>query len=50
MKVAVHTIVLNEEAHLQRWAQSAQEYGQADPTSMCDYRGDVLLLVNVADV
>jgi hypothetical protein len=25
MKVAVHTIVLNEEAHLQRWAQSAQE-------------------------
>ncbi len=32
------------------WAQSAQQYGMLDPTSMCDYRGDVLLVVNTADV
>ena len=32
------------------FALSALEYGQPAPTSMCDYRGDVLLLVNTADV
>jgi hypothetical protein len=32
------------------WALSAQQYGLLDPTSMCDYRGDVLLIVNTADV
>ncbi len=32
------------------WALSAQQYGLPNPTSMCDYRGDVLLIVNTADV
>jgi hypothetical protein len=32
------------------WAQSAQQYTEPDPTSMCTYRGDVLLVVNTADV
>jgi len=32
------------------WALSAPQYGLVDPTSMCDYRGDVLLIVNTADV
>jgi hypothetical protein len=32
------------------WAQSAQQYGNPNPVSMCDYRGDVLLVVNTADV
>jgi hypothetical protein len=32
------------------WATSAMQYGASDPTSMCDYRGDVLLIVNTADV
>lgn len=31
------------------WALSAPQYGLVDPTSMCDYRGDVLLIVNTAD-
>jgi hypothetical protein len=32
------------------WAQSALRFGDTDPTSMCNYRGDVLLVVNTADV
>jgi hypothetical protein len=32
------------------WAQNAQQYGDPNPVSMCDYRGDVLLVVNTADV
>jgi hypothetical protein len=32
------------------WAQTAQTYADPNPTSMCDYRGDVLLVVNTADV
>jgi hypothetical protein len=32
------------------WAQSALRFGDVDPTSMCNYRGDVLLVVNTADV
>ena len=32
------------------WAQGAQQYADPNPTSMCDYRGDVLLVVNTADV
>jgi hypothetical protein len=32
------------------WAQTAQQYGADGPVSMCDYRGDVLLVVNIADV
>jgi hypothetical protein len=32
------------------YAQAAEQYGSAGPTSMCDYRGDVLLVVNTADV
>jgi hypothetical protein len=32
------------------WAQDAQQYGVLGPVSMCDYRGDVLLVVNTADV
>lgn len=32
------------------WAQTAQELGVATPVSMCQYRGDVLLVVNTASV
>ncbi len=32
------------------WAQTAEEYGQPAPVSMCQYRGDVLLVVNTAAV
>jgi hypothetical protein len=32
------------------WATTAMQFGATDPTSMCDYRGDVLLIVNTADV
>jgi hypothetical protein len=32
------------------WALTGQTYGDPNPTSMCDYRGDVLLVVNTADV
>lgn len=32
------------------WAQTASQYGAPGPVSMCDYRGDVLLVVNTADV
>jgi hypothetical protein len=32
------------------YATSGYQYGGAAPTSMCDYRGDVLLVVNTADV
>ena len=32
------------------YAQSAQQYGNPTPTSMCDYKGDVLLVVNIAAV
>jgi hypothetical protein len=31
------------------YATSSYQYGDAAPTSMCDYRGDVLLVVNTAD-
>ncbi len=32
------------------YAQSAAQFGNVSPTSMCDYRGDVLLVVNTASV
>ncbi len=32
------------------YAASALQYGNPGPTSMCDYRGDVVLVVNTADV
>jgi hypothetical protein len=32
------------------YAQSAPQYGNPAPTSMCDYRGDVLLVVNTAAI
>jgi hypothetical protein len=32
------------------WAQTAQAYGDISPVSMCQYRGDVLLVVNTAAV
>jgi hypothetical protein len=32
------------------YAQSAPQFGNVSPTSMCDYRGDVLLVVNTAAV
>ncbi|HVY46405.1 MAG TPA: hypothetical protein VHB21_11025 [Minicystis sp.] len=32
------------------WAQTATEYGKAQPTGMCAYRGDVVLVVNVAEL
>jgi hypothetical protein len=32
------------------YAQSAQKYGAPSPTPMCDYAGDVILVVNTADV
>jgi hypothetical protein len=32
------------------WAQTASAYGDLSPVSMCQYRGDVLLVVNTAAV
>jgi hypothetical protein len=32
------------------YAASAYQYGDPAATSMCDYRGDVILAVNTADV
>lgn len=31
------------------WAQSGQEYAEPEPTPMCNYTGNVLLVVNTAD-
>jgi hypothetical protein len=32
------------------YAQTAEHYGDVAPKSMCDYRGDVVLIVNTAAV
>ena len=32
------------------WGQSAVRYGDIDPMDMCKYRGDVVLVVNTAEL